>query len=75
MLWSAAVAADPHVAFVINRDAMVVFQPIVALAGSAPVLDQIAGLIEFENGRRGGAALRDERVGGGTSPGSSQPPR
>ena len=58
----ASVAADPDVAFVVDRDAVVRNGPVVTLPRSAPVADQIAGLIEFENGWRGFAALRDRRI-------------
>src|SRR6185503_10930321 len=46
------VAADPHIAFVIDGDAVIGLGPLIALAGAAPMTDQIAGLIELENGRR-----------------------
>ena len=62
---AAAVAADPHVAFVIHRDAVVRLRPVVALARSAPVSDQVAFFIEFENRRGRRAALCRGRIGGG----------
>src|SRR5262249_18197139 len=46
-----AVAADPDVAFVIYGDPVVRLRPFVALSRTAPVSDQIAGLIEFQNWR------------------------
>src|SRR5262245_20108630 len=68
-----AVAADPDVAFMINGDPVVRLRPLVTLSRTAPVPDQGAGLIEFEN-RRGlraacagllirGGFVRRERVG------------
>ena len=47
-----AVSADPHVAFVVDRDAVIRFGPLVALSRTAPVADQVARLIELENRRR-----------------------
>ena len=64
-LRSAAVAADPDVALVIDRDAVRRIGPVVSGARTAPVADQIAFLIELKNRRRGRAALRDGRIGGG----------
>src|SRR5204863_9061828 len=62
---AASIAADPHVALVIDRDPVVVERPVVTLAGSAPMPDQIAILVELENGWRRSAALCSGRVGGG----------
>ena len=64
-LGSTAVATQPHVAFVVDRDAVRRLRPIVACSGAAPMSDEVAFLIEFENRRRGRAALRDLRIGGG----------
>ena len=55
---AAPVAADPDVALVIDVDAVVRSRPVVALARAAPVPDQVAGLIELQNRRRGSAAIR-----------------
>ena len=57
------VSADPNVALVIHRDPVVRFRPIVAGTGAAPMPDQIAIFVEFENRRRGLAALRSRRIG------------
>ena len=54
---SPAVAADPHVVLVIDGDAMVGIRPHVALGGTAPMSDKIAGRIELEDRRRRHAAL------------------
>ena len=40
---AAAVAADPDVAFVVDRDAVVRVRPVVALTGTAPMAHEIAG--------------------------------
>src|SRR5262249_43679782 len=53
-----AIAADPDIAFVVDEDAVVAVGPFIAGTRPAPMAQQIAGLIEFENGRRAGAALR-----------------
>src|SRR5688572_30800675 len=50
------VAADPDVAFVIDREAMVVRGPLVAVPRTTPVPEQVACLIELEHGRRRRAA-------------------
>src|SRR5207302_9629624 len=57
-----AVAADPHVAFVIYEDPMIRIWPVVAFAGAAPVADEVALFIELENRRSGHAALRGGRL-------------
>src|SRR5262249_60984750 len=46
-----AIAADPDVALEIDENPVVRFRPVVALAGAAPVADEIAGFVELENGR------------------------
>ena len=51
------VAADPHVALVIDGDAVIRRRPLVAGAGTAPVSDQLAVGIELEHRRRRTAAL------------------
>ncbi len=53
----AAIAADPDISLVVDENAVVAIGPLIALAGTAPVAQQIAGLIEFQNGRRTRAAL------------------
>ena len=59
-----AVAADPDVPLVVDRDAVVRLGPLVALAGAAPGVQQVAGLIELEDRRRRNAALlRRLRIG------------
>ena len=52
-----AVAAQPHVAFVVDVDAVEGVVPFVPLAGTAPVPQQVAGLIELEDRRRTGTAV------------------
>src|SRR5438093_1146548 len=54
-----AVAADPDVAFVVDRDAVVRLRPLVVLTGTgpAPRAQKVAGLIELEHGRRAFAAF------------------
>ena len=64
---SDAISADPDVAFVIDRDAVVRVGPFVALARSAPMLNQIPSLVECENRWRGHAACRSRRIGGGVN--------
>ena len=61
----AAIAADPDVAFVVDGDSVIGGRPIVALARSAPVPDEIALFVELENRRRRHAALRGGRIRGG----------
>src|SRR6185295_15795898 len=56
-----AVAADPDVSFLVYGDAVVRLRPLVALPGSAPVPDQVAGRVELEHGRRALAALAGGR--------------
>ena len=48
---------------IVDRDAVIRVGPVVALPGSAPVADQIAGGVELENRRRRRAALRGRRIG------------
>ena len=59
-----AVAADPHVALVVDRDAVVRRRPHVRLVGrrSAPRGDDVAGRIELDHRRRRHAALAQLRV-------------
>ena len=58
----ATVPADPHVAFVVDIDAVSRGRPIVPLAGTAPMPDQLAGRIEGEYRRSGEAAIRRRRI-------------
>src|SRR5216683_4174415 len=62
-----AVAADPHVAFVIYGDAMVRIRPIVTSARATPVPDEVAFFIELKNGRSRNAALRSGRFRSGVN--------
>src|SRR6516225_8484191 len=57
-----AVAPNPHVAFVIDRDSVIRGWPIVTFSGPAPAPDEISFLIELQNGRSSRAALRYGRV-------------
>jgi hypothetical protein len=57
-----AVAPDPDEAFVIDIDAMLILEPVVALPGSAPCPEQIAVLVELHHGRRRHAAFRPRRT-------------
>src|SRR5258708_26227199 len=61
-LWSAAVPADPDIALVVDVDAVVRSRPVVTLARSAPMPDQVARLVELEDGRGGRAARRSRRI-------------
>src|SRR5258706_2981139 len=56
-----AVAAEPHVALVIDVDAVRSLRPLVARSRSAPGPDQVAGLIEHQYRRGGAAAFGDGR--------------
>ena len=55
-----SVAADPHVVFRIDEDAVFVVGPLPGLSGdrTAPGLHHVAGLIEFDDGGGGHAAIR-----------------
>ncbi len=59
---SLAVAAEPHVALVVDVDAVSPFRPFVARSRAAPVPEQVARLIELEDGRGRTAALGDGRI-------------
>src|SRR5207245_2806554 len=63
-----AVAANPHIAFVIDEDPVIGLRPIVAFAGTTPVADEIARLVELEHRWRRLAAFRfhDTRAPFGT---------
>jgi len=52
-----AVTAHPHLILAIDEQPVLDLRPVVALAGSAPRVNQRAGLIELENGRRRNAAV------------------
>ena len=52
-----AVAADPHIALVVDVDAVIGFRPLVALPRTAPGPDQVSGGIEHEHRRCTAAAL------------------
>jgi hypothetical protein len=56
------VAADPHVIFVIDKNAVLVFRPLVTFAGPSPGLHQVSLHVEFKDGRRGKAAFRRGRM-------------
>ena len=58
-----AVAADPDVAFVIDRDSVIGFRPIIALAASTPTRQQVALLVVVQNRRRRRATLRNRWIG------------
>src|SRR5262249_38903500 len=53
MMVGAAVAAEPDEALGIGVDAVLGLRPVIALPRPAPALDEVAGLVERENGRRG----------------------
>ncbi len=57
-----AVAADPHVVLVVDRDAVVRLGPVVSRLGTAPRLHEIAGRIELQHRRRRHAALAERRL-------------
>ena len=57
-----AVAAEPHVALVVDMDAVRPYRPFVALPRAAPGSDQVARLIEDKYGRGRAAALGDRRI-------------
>ena len=56
------IAADPDVVEVVDEDAVLLVGPLVAVAGAAPGLDDVALLVELDDGRRRHAALRRRRV-------------
>src|SRR5262245_35891887 len=55
-----AVAADPHVAFMVDRDAVIGRGPLVPLAGAAPMSHERALGVELEDRWRSGTALVGE---------------
>src|SRR5262249_21560385 len=58
------VAADSDEVRCIDGDAMFILRPVIALAGAAPVLDQIAFAIELHDRRRWAAAFGGRRIKG-----------
>jgi len=52
-----AVTADPHVALVVDVDAVIGLGPLVALSRATPGFDEISGRIEREHRRRSAATL------------------
>src|SRR5262249_4478771 len=56
-----AVAPNPNIAFVIDRDSVVRLGPIEALTRTAPMADQVAFKIELEDRVRGRATLGGRR--------------
>src|SRR4029077_3244256 len=61
-LRSTAVAADPDVSLVIDGDPVVRIRPIVALARTTPMPEEVPGWVEFKNGRSRRTTLGDGRV-------------
>jgi hypothetical protein len=53
----AAIAGDPDVIFVIDKDAVFSVGPLVTGSGSAPSLDKTSGYVEFQDRRRWNAAV------------------
>src|SRR5215831_9927074 len=58
-----SVSADPDIFFVVDEDAMLIVRPLVLLGGSAPTLDDVSRLVEFENRRRWNTAIGLGRIG------------
>jgi hypothetical protein len=58
----AAVASEPNKAFVVDIDAVLVLEPVVALSRSAPRTQQVSFLIEFQHRRCRLAALGARRI-------------
>ena len=52
-----AIAADPDIALVVDENPVVGVRPLVPFAGSAPVPQEVARLIEFEDRWSAGAAF------------------
>ena len=59
---TAAVPANPHIALVVDRNAVIRLGPVVALRPPAPVSDEAAILVELQDRGRGRAALSRRRV-------------
>jgi hypothetical protein len=57
-----AVAGEPDEVVVVDENAVLALGPFVARTGTAPMADEVAGLVENEYRRRGDAALRFGRV-------------
>jgi hypothetical protein len=51
------VACEPDEVVVVDEDAMLAFGPLIALAGAAPMANQVAGLVKDEDRRRSDAAF------------------
>jgi hypothetical protein len=47
-----AIAANPDIALMIDKDAVIGFGPVIAFARSAPGVEQIAFLVELQDRRR-----------------------
>src|SRR5262249_50058262 len=56
------VATNPNVAFVVDGDAVIGFRPLITFPTAAPMMKEIPGLIELENGRRRNAAFCTGRI-------------
>src|SRR6516165_3170244 len=52
-----AVAGEPDEIVAVDENPVLALRPLKALAGAAPVAEQIAGLVEYQHRRRGNAAL------------------
>ena len=57
-----AVAGEPDEIVAVDVDAVLALGPLVALAGAAPALQQVAGLVEHQHRRSGDAALGHGRI-------------
>src|SRR5207253_6647535 len=72
-----AIAGEPDEVVVVDENAVLALGQLVARIGTAPMADEVAGLVENEHRRRGDAALRFGRVllGGTLARGVSEPGR
>jgi hypothetical protein len=57
-----AVATNPDVTFVVDGDAVIGIRPLITFTTAAPMMKEISGLIEFENGRRRNTAFCSGRI-------------
>src|SRR6185503_619986 len=57
-----AVAGKPDEIIGVDEDAVLALGPLIALPRSAPVTEQVAGLVEYEHRRRGNTASRFRRI-------------
>ena len=57
-----AVAGKPDEIVVVDEDAVLALGPLIALPRSAPVAEQVAGLVEHQHRRSGNAAFRFRRI-------------